>query len=55
MGKLKNQGLAEVHNSIAVKDYGTAVAILEQLKQVVPSDLDVAEITLQTRVLYMEQ
>lgn len=55
MGKLKNQVLTEVHKSIAVKDYATAVAILEQLKQMVPSDLDVAEITLQTRVLYMEQ
>ena len=52
--KLKTQVMLEVQKYIAAKDYEMALAILEQLKQTVPADLDIAEITLQTRMLYLK-
>lgn len=55
MENLKAKVLLEVQKSIVDKDYVTALSILEQLKQMIPSDLDIAEITLQTRLLYVKQ
>lgn len=52
--KLKTQVMLEAQKYIAAKDYEMALAILEQLKQTVPADLDIAEITLQTRMLYLK-
>lgn len=54
MDNLKAQVLSEVQKHIASKDYATALTILKQLKQMVPSDLDIAELTLQTRLVYIK-
>lgn len=55
MENLKTQVLMEVQKSLTLKDYAAALTILEQLGQTIPSDLGIAELTLQTRLLYMKE
>ena len=52
---LKLQIMSEVQKCIEDKNYVAAITILDQLKQIVPTDLDILEITLQTRLLYLKQ
>ena len=52
---LKLQVMSEVQKCIKDKNYAAAIAILDQLKKIVPTDLDILEITLQTRTLYLKQ
>ena len=48
---LKLQVMSEVQKCIKDKNYAAAIAILDQLKKIVPTDLDILEITLQTHTL----
>jgi len=47
--------MVEVQKCMSNQDYATALTILEQLKQMMPTDLDVAELILQARMLYIKQ
>lgn len=55
MEKLKSKIMVEVQKCMSNQDYATALTILEQLKQMMPADLDVAELILQARMLYIKQ
>lgn len=50
MRQLKAQILAEVHKCVAQKQYAQALAIVEQLKQMLPEDLDVVALALELRL-----
>lgn len=54
METLKAQVMAEAEKCIINKDYLTALQIFEQLITILQEDLDVAEIMLQTRLLYLK-
>jgi tetratricopeptide (TPR) repeat protein len=53
--ELKGKVLAEVYSHIQNRQYETALAILSELKKVNPTDLDVAQMVLQTRLLLLRQ
>lgn len=47
----KTKIMGEVQGLVDREEYDSALAILEELKQIVPEDLDIAETILQTRIL----
>jgi hypothetical protein len=53
--QLKGKVLGEVYVHIKNKQYETALAILTELKKVNPTDLDIAKMALQTRLLLLRQ
>jgi len=54
MRKLKEQILAEVQKCVVQKQYTQALAIVEQLKQMIPEDLDVVALALELRLKTLE-
>lgn len=55
MEKLKVQVLMEVQKNISRRDYTAALMVLEQLAEMIPADLDIAELIVGTRILYIKQ
>lgn len=51
---LKNKILADVQDKLQKRQYSEAIAILSELKKVVPNDLQVASLALETRLLSLE-
>ncbi len=49
--EIKTKIMGEVQGLVVREEYDSALAILEELKQIVPEDLDIAEAILQTRIL----
>ena len=49
--EIKTKIMGQVQGLVVREEYDSALAILEELKQIVPEDLDIAEAILQTRIL----
>lgn len=49
--EIKTKIMGEVQGLVVREEYDSALAILEELKQIAPEDLDIAEAILQTRIL----
>lgn len=54
MEQLEAKILAEVHKCVQEQRYPDAMVIIEQLKQMKPNDLDIAELALRTRLAMIE-
>lgn len=55
MDKLKKKIMNEVRKCMEGQDYKSALEILESLKQMMPSDFDIAETILQARIAYIRK
>jgi predicted nucleic acid-binding protein len=53
--ELKEKVLVEVYGYIRKDRYAEALAILSELKKVNPTDLEIAQMALQTRLLLLRQ